>query len=225
MAPDAQPLVPVMKLIVGLGNPGPQYAMTRHNAGFMVLDALARRHAANQPVKARFQAATLDATIGGEKCLLIKPTTFMNLSGQSVADAVRFFKVDFTKDLLVVVDEVYVATGRLRLKPGGGAGGHNGLASIQQLLGADTFPRLRVGVGVQPGGGKPAYIDQADYVLGRFFDEEKPLLEGSVKRAADAAEVFAAKGLDAAMNFANAPADAPPRKAREPREQGPAPPA
>jgi len=225
MAPDAQPLVPVMKLIVGLGNPGPQYTMTRHNAGFMVLDALARRHAANQPVKARFQAATLDATIGGEKCLLIKPTTFMNLSGQSVADAVRFFKVDFTKDLLVVVDEVYVATGQLRLKPGGGAGGHNGLASIQQLLGADTFPRLRVGVGVQPGGGKPAYIDQADYVLGRFFDEEKPLLEGSVKRAADAAEVFAAKGLDAAMNFANAPADAPPRKAREPREQGPAPPA
>jgi PTH1 family peptidyl-tRNA hydrolase len=193
-----------MKLIVGLGNPGSQYTRTRHNAGFMVADRLCAKHGRGDPVKARFQAATTEFTLGGEKVLVIKPTTFMNRSGQSVSEAVRFFKVDPAKDLLVIVDDLYLPTGTLRLKPGGGAGGHNGLTNIQQLLGADVYPRLRIGVGLQPSGGKPPFMDQADYVLGRFTEEEEPLLEGSLSKAEQAAEVFAGKGLDAAMNFANA---------------------
>src|SRR5262245_41054831 len=123
-----------MKLIVGLGNPGPQYAKTRHNAGFMAVDRVYARHGGGQPVKSRFQAATAEATIGGEKCMLLKPTTFMNRSGQSVAEALRFFKLDPAADLLVVVDEVYLPTGTIRMRPGGGTSGHNGMENIQQLL-------------------------------------------------------------------------------------------
>jgi peptidyl-tRNA hydrolase, PTH1 family len=214
-----------MKLIVGLGNPGTQYAKTRHNAGFMVADRLAARFGDGQPVKARFQGAAADATIGGEKCLLLKPTTYMNRSGQSVAEAVRFFKLDPSQDLLVIVDEIYLPTGQVRLKPTGGSAGHNGLENIQALLGNDAYPRLRIGVGLQPSGGKPPMMDQADYVLGRFTSEEEPLLEGALKKAEQAAEIFATKGLDHAMNFANAGPvrEKPPPKAAPPPE-GPAPP-
>jgi PTH1 family peptidyl-tRNA hydrolase len=214
-----------MKLIVGLGNPGTQYARTRHNAGFMVADRLHARLGDGQPVKARFQGVTSEVTIGGEKCLLLKPTTYMNRSGQSVAEALRFFKLDPMQDLLIVVDEIYVPTGQIRLKPTGGSAGHNGLENIQQLLGTDAYPRLRVGVGLQPNGGKPPMIDQADYVLGRFTPEEEPLLEGALKKAEQAVEVFVTKGLDHAMNFANAgpPREKPPPKA-EPPPDGPAPP-
>jgi PTH1 family peptidyl-tRNA hydrolase len=214
-----------MKLIVGLGNPGTQYAKTRHNAGFMVADRLHARLGDGQPVKARFQGVTSETTIGGEKCLLLKPTTFMNRSGQSVAEALRFFKLDPRQDLLVIVDEIYLPTGQIRLKPTGGSAGHNGLENIQQLLGTDAYPRLRVGVGLQPNGGKPPMIDQADYVLGRFTSEEEPLLEGALKKAEQAVEVFVTKGLDHAMNFANAgpPREKPPPRA-EPPPEGPAPP-
>ena len=126
-----------MKLIVGLGNPGNQYTSTRHNAGFMVIDRLCAQFGAGAPVKARFQAATVEASIGDQRCLLLKPTTFMNLSGRSVTEAVRFYKADPALDLLVVVDDLYLPTGDVRLKPGGGAAGHNGLASIEQLLGSE----------------------------------------------------------------------------------------
>ena len=211
-----------MKLIVGLGNPGTQYARTRHNAGFMVADRLYARHGGGQPSKGRFQGAAADISIGGEKCLLLKPTTYMNRSGQSVAEALRFFKLDAAKDLLVIVDEIYLPTGQIRLKPGGGSAGHNGLENIQQLLGADNYPRLRVGVGLQPTGGKPPMMDQADYVLGRFTQEEEPLLEGALKKAEQAAEIFVTKGLDHAMNFANAgPAREKPPPTGPP--EGPAP--
>ncbi|HYE63467.1 MAG TPA: aminoacyl-tRNA hydrolase [Phycisphaerales bacterium] len=193
-----------MKLIVGLGNPGSQYTRTRHNAGFMVADRLCAKHGRGEPAKARFQAATTELSLGGEKVLVMKPTTFMNRSGQSISEAVRFFKVDAAKDLLVIVDDLYLPTGAVRLKPGGGAGGHNGLTSIQQLLGSDAYPRLRIGVGLQPSGGKPPFMDQADFVLGRFTSEEEPLLEGALSKAEQAVEVFAGKGLEAAMNFANA---------------------
>jgi len=207
-----------MKLIVGLGNPGTQYTKTRHNAGFMVADRLHAKHAKGEPVKARFQAASVEFTLAAERCLLLKPTTFMNRSGQSVAEAVRFFKLDPAQDLMVIVDEVYLPVGSVRLRPGGGTSGHNGLASIQELLGTDAYPRLRIGVGLLPNGGKPPMIDQADYVLGRFTPEEDPLLDPALAKAVEAAELFITKGLNPAMNFANAgaPKEKPPPKTPPP---------
>ncbi|MDX2147729.1 MAG: aminoacyl-tRNA hydrolase [Planctomycetota bacterium] len=192
-----------MKLIAGLGNPGLQYAKTRHNAGFMVVDRLAAKHAPGAIAKGRANAATLEASIGGERILLLKPTTFMNLSGQPIVDAVRFYKLDASAELLVVVDELYLPTGAVRLKPAGGAGGHNGLSDIQRCLGTDAYPRLRVGVGIQPAGGKPPVMDQADFVLSRFSDEEQSLLDQGLSDAVRAAELFAEKGLAAAMNAVN----------------------
>jgi PTH1 family peptidyl-tRNA hydrolase len=211
-----------MKLIVGLGTPGSQYAKTRHNAGFMVAERLCAKHAPSEPVKARFQAATTEFSLGGEKVLVMRPTTYMNRSGQSVAEAVRFFKADPTRDLLVIVDDLYLPTGALRLKPGGGAGGHNGLTNIEQLLGTDAYPRLRIGCGLQPSGGKPPFMDQADFVLGRFTQEEEPLLEGALSKAEQAAEIFVSRGLDHAMNFANAgpQREKPPPRARPAPEGG-----
>lgn len=193
-----------MKLIVGLGNPGTQYAKTRHNAGFMVIDRLVEKHGRAEPVKSRFQAATTEASIAGEKCLLIRPTTFMNRSGQSVGEAVRFYKADPALDMIVVVDDIYLPTGSVRLRPGGGTGGHNGLESINQLLARDDYPRLRIGVGLLPDGGKPPYMDQADFVLGRFTDDEEPLLKGAIDKGVAALETFLSRGLAHAMNAANA---------------------
>lgn len=195
-----------MKLLIGLGNPGNDYASTRHNAGFMVIDALARRHAVGVQARQRFQAITQEATINGVKTLLMKPTTFMNRSGQSVSEAVRFFKVELA-DVLVIVDELYLPTGAIRVKPSGGAAGHNGLANIQSLLGTDAYPRLRVGVGLNLGegkAGKPAHMDQADFVLGRFDELEKPFLDDAIRKGVEACEVFVSKGLSFAMNVANA---------------------
>lgn len=198
-----------MKLIVGLGNPGPQYTKTRHNVGFMVVDRLVGAHGTGEPVKAKFQAATIELSIRGERCLLLKPTTFMNLCGRSVGEAVRFLKLNIAADLLIVVDDLYLPTGQLRIKPAGSAGGHNGLTSIEQLLATDSYPRLRIGVGMQPSGGKPALIDQADFVLSRFSPDEEFLLEGSIVKAAKAIEAFASKGVAYAMNLANTSAPGP----------------
>lgn len=193
-----------MKLIVGLGNPGPQYAATRHNAGFMVVDRLVKKHAGGGVAKSSFQSITHDVSIAGEKALLMKPTTFMNNSGQAVAEAVRFYKVDVAKELLVVVDELYLPTGAIRLLGSGGTAGHNGLASVQQLLATNAYPRLRVGVGLLPAGGKPSFMDQADFVLGKFTEDEALLLESGLTRSVDAVERFVTQGLEKAMNVANA---------------------
>jgi PTH1 family peptidyl-tRNA hydrolase len=192
-----------MKMIVGLGNPGSQYARTRHNAGFMVVDRLASRHAPGAVTKAKNNAAVVEANIGGEKCLLVKPTTYMNRSGQPVADALNFYKLSPAEDLFIVVDDFYLPTGTIRIRPGGGTGGHNGLSDVQRCLGADNYPRLRLGVGLQPSGGKPAFMDQADFVLSRFAAEEEGPLETSIGEAADAVEMFVSKGLAAAMNKFN----------------------
>lgn len=199
-----------MKVIVGLGNPGQQYTKTRHNAGFMVVDRLAGAFAKGEPIRGRFNAATMEATISGERCLLVKPTTFMNRSGQSVGEVVHFFKLEPAKDLLVLTDDIALPVGTIRLKPGGGAGGHNGLLDIQRALDSDLFPRLRIGVGA-----KPPLMDQADWVLSRFMEEESPALESSLDKAAKACEIFIAKGLDAAMNASNAPPPDPNRPRRE----------
>src|SRR5262249_18465845 len=135
--------------IVGLGNPGREYERTRHNAGFMVIDRLVQRNpsASGAPVKARFNAAVVETPIAGQPCLLVKPTTYMNRSGQSVGEVVRFYKLNLATDVLVIVDEVYLPCGTIRIRPGGGSAGHNGLTDIQRALGTDDYPRLRIGVG------------------------------------------------------------------------------
>jgi PTH1 family peptidyl-tRNA hydrolase len=186
-----------MKLIVGLGNPGPEYAGTRHNVGFLVVDRLAARFAPGATPRSRFGGLAWDADIGGEKCMLLKPMTFMNLSGRTVLEAVQFFKLDASKDLLVIVDDLAFPCGTVRLKPDGSSGGHNGLADIGQRLGSNYWARVRVGI--DPNG----RIRQSDYVLGQFTPDQKPLVEQSLAEAAQAAETWATKGLEEAMNRFN----------------------
>ncbi len=210
-----------MKLIIGLGNPDPQYARTRHNAGFMVVDRLAERFARGQVPKGRFSALTVEGTVGQERCLFVKPTTYMNRSGYSVGEAVNFYKADAARDVLVITDDIALPVGALRIRPAGGSGGHNGLEDIRRALGGDAWPRLRIGVGA-----KPPFMDQADYVLSRFTPDEWALVEPAIEKGAQACEVFATKGLDAAMNFANAPPPDPnrpkrPRPAELPRKERP----
>lgn len=188
-----------MKLIVGLGNPGLSYERTRHNAGFMVVDRLARRHAPGATARGRFQSAVVEGRIGNEPCLFMKPTTYMNRSGGAVAEAVNFYKLDHSTDLMVISDDVALPCGSIRLRPGGGAGGHNGLTDVQRALGSDAYPRCRVGVDASP-----ALIDQADYVLGRFTEEQWALVEPALERAADAVEIFVSRGMAVAMNQFNA---------------------
>ena len=187
-----------MKLIVGLGNPGTEYAKTRHNAGFMAIDRLADDHAAGQIPKSKFHAMVVDATIGGEKCVLMKPTTFMNRSGQAIAEAIRFYKVSPADDLLVLVDEVALDVGSIRLRGEGSPGGHNGLTNIQQHLGSPVYPRLRIGVGP-----RPSMISLHDFVLGRFSELEDIPLRTSLARAAEAVRAFVAEGIGPAMNMFN----------------------
>jgi PTH1 family peptidyl-tRNA hydrolase len=192
-----------MKLLVGLGNPGPQYDRTRHNAGFLALDRVARRWAApGETPRARFQGLCQEASVGGERCLLLKPLTYMNLSGRSVAEAVGFYKIDPAADLLVLVDDVALPTGAIRLRAEGSPGGHNGLTDIRRALGSDAYPRLRIGVDACP----PA-MKLEDWVLGRFTPEQAALLEAALDKAADAAETFAAQGIVAAMNKHNGKSD------------------
>lgn len=186
-----------MKLIVGLGNPGTQYLKTRHNAGFMAVDELASRHASGERVRARFQADCIEARIGGERCLLVKPMTYMNRSGQSVVQAVQFFKAA-PADLIVLTDDLALPVGTVRLRASGSAGGHNGLADIERRLGGADYPRCRIGIGP-----KPPMFDQADFVLSRFTDVEQGALDSSIRTAADAVESFVASGIDAAMNQFN----------------------
>ena len=184
-------------LLVCLGNPGDQYENTRHNAGFMVADELAERH--NIPVqRLKFRALTNTVTIGDEKVLLMKPVTYMNLSGEAVHEAAAFYKIP-PEHILVVSDEVSLAPGKLRVRRSGSAGGHNGLKNIIAHLGTDQFPRIRVGVGQKP---HPDY-DMADWVLGKFQGEDKKAVEAAVKRAADAAECLIREGVDKAMNQYN----------------------
>ena len=184
-------------LLVGLGNPGTQYENTRHNVGFLVADELAERQ--NAPIqRLKFKALTNLLTISGEKVLVMKPVTYMNLSGEAVRQAVDFYKIP-PERVLVVSDDTALAVGRLRIRKGGSAGGHNGLKNIIQHLGTDQFPRVRVGVGEKP---HPDY-DMADWVLGKFQGEDKKAIDGGVKRAADAVECLLKEGPDRAMNRFN----------------------
>lgn len=189
-----------MKIIVGLGNPGRQYERTRHNAGYMVVERLARRHAPDAVAQARFDAVVLDVLIAGQRCLLVRPTTFMNRSGRCVGDMTHFYRLDPRTDLLIIVDDLYLPPGTIRLRPGGGTGGHQGLTDIERALGTDQYPRLRIGIGTPP-----PDVDHADYVLRPFEAEQWSAIEPALERAADAVEVFVTHGLEAAMNRFNAP--------------------
>jgi PTH1 family peptidyl-tRNA hydrolase len=185
-----------VKLIVGLGNPGREYEHTRHNVGFQVAEELARRYAVTLKGQTKWKARA--AKIGGigDGVLLAEPTTFMNLSGWAVREIAGFHKL-LPADVLVVVDDADLPLGRLRLRTGGSAGGHNGLKSVIQELGTMEFPRLRVGVGRQAG-------ELKAHVLGRFSDDERAQIDAAVQRAADAAELFAKESILAAMNRYNA---------------------
>jgi PTH1 family peptidyl-tRNA hydrolase len=188
-----------MKLVVGLGNPGLEYDRTRHNVGFEVVDRLARRHGdpAAGSARNRFTGLVVEAMIGEEKVLLLKPLTYMNVSGRSVAEAIRFYKMSPCDDLLIIVDDTAIPCGSVRLKPGGGAGGHNGLADVTKMLGTDAWPRLRIGID------KPGQIPLKNYVLGRFTPEQQEIVEPSLDEAADAAACWASEGLAPAMNRFN----------------------
>ena len=186
-----------MKLIVGLGNPGDEYKATRHNVGFDVVEELSRRW----DVRLKSWKAIADlAMVGDRGVLLAAPRTFMNASGEAVGRIAAFHKID-PADVLVVVDEVQLPVGRLRIRPFGSAGGHNGLKSIIQHVG-DAFPLLRIGIGR----GDPRW-DLADHVLSTFGREERDVIDRAVSRAADAVETFAAEGIGATMNKFNAAGD------------------
>ena len=182
-------------LAVFLGNPGLRYEGTRHNAGFMTADALAKKKniAIN---KARFQALTAQCELGGEKVLLMKPQTYMNLSGEAVGQAARFYKIP-ADHVLVVSDDITLPIGALRIRTKGSAGGHNGLKNIISVLGTEEFPRIRLGVGIPP---HPDY-DTVDWVLSVFRDQDAVDMAAAASRAADAVECFIAQGPEKAMNL------------------------
>jgi PTH1 family peptidyl-tRNA hydrolase len=191
-----------MKLIVGLGNPGRRYAGTRHNVGFDVLDTIAERN------RVEWESAPAEALMARWRMMnvvLAKPLTFMNLSGAAIVDLLQFYKID-RSDLLVVVDDINIELARLRARPGGSAGGHNGLKSVIAQLGTEEFARLRVGVGRGD-----ARRELSDHVLATFDADERPIVAEAVGRAADAAELFVTEGIMSVMNRFNR---------REEREEG-----
>lgn len=184
-------------LVVFLGNPGTKYEMTRHNAGFMAGDAMAKAQGAAIN-RSRFKALTGTCDIGGETVMLMKPQTFMNLSGEAVTQAVSFYKLA-PDHVIVVSDEVALPIGKLRIRTKGSAGGHNGLKNIIALLGTDQFPRIRIGVGAAP---HPDY-DMADWVLSNFKGKDAEDILAAAARAAEAVECYITKGADRAMNLYN----------------------
>lgn len=186
-----------MKIVVGLGNPGPKYRGTRHNVGYEVVRELAERHGGGVPT-IKHEAALVEVFFAGEKLLLVAPETFMNLSGRSVWPLVDFYKLPLD-DLLIVCDDLNLDTGRLRLRASGSAGGQKGLAHIIQQLGSEDFPRLRIGIGRPPG-----RMDPADYVLAKFRSEEREIMDLAVKSAADGVESWIEEGCEKAMNKVNA---------------------
>lgn len=197
-----------MRLVVGLGNPGKDYDGTRHNVGFEVIDALAEKLGwaskgqFNRQAKSAFEGLALDGQLtrltgGTEKIVLLKPLTYMNESGRSIVGAMNFYKLT-PGELIVIVDEMALLPGQIRLRPDGSDGGHNGLRSVQQMLSTNRYPRLRVGVG-QP----PPYMQGRDYVLGKFTPEQRPLIDQSVAKSAGCVVTWADEGVVKAMNVFN----------------------
>ena len=186
-----------MYIIVGLGNPGAKYETTRHNMGFITIDYLSQEF--NIPVnRLGFKSLYGQGTINGEKVVLVKPQTFMNLSGQTVKEILDFYKVE-KNNLIVIYDEISIPLGKIRIKPSGSAGGHNGMKNIIYLLQDDKFPRIRIGVGMP----ENPHIDIADHVLGKLSKDEISILTESVKNAAKGVELIIKDGINTAMNRLN----------------------
>jgi PTH1 family peptidyl-tRNA hydrolase len=199
-----------MKLIVGLGNPGSDYAKTRHNVGFDAIDRFAGRTGLttskpgefDRVARTKFDGLALDGAVGvagggSEKVLLLKPTTYMNLSGRSVQAAMAFYQLT-PADVMIILDDVALPCGKLRIRAGGSSGGHNGLKDIARALGTEQYPRLRIGVDPPP-----PRVPQRDYVLGRFTEDQRAGIEQALDRASDALLTWIGLGLNAAMNKFN----------------------
>ena len=202
-----------MFIIAGLGNPTLQYEGTRHNVGFDVIDMLADRY--NISVDGRKGRALIGkGLIGGQKVLLVKPQTYMNLSGESLRDLVNYYKIDEEHELLVIYDDISLEPGQIRIRKKGSAGGHNGIKNIIAHLGTQEFPRIRIGVGE-----KPARMDLADYVLGHFSKEEKERMEQAFKDGAAAAVAMMNDGVDTAMNRFNGAARTVKKTAEKPETE------
>src|SRR5688572_17822311 len=193
-----------MKLVVGLGNPERSYVGTRHNVGFEVIDQLAARlgwAAAgdfDRMAKSKFDGLAMDGVLGAEKLVLLKPATYMNLSGRSVQSAMAFFQLT-PPDVMIVLDDLALPVGRLRLRGSGSSGGHNGLRDIERALGTSEYPRLRLGIDPAP-----PRVAGRDYVLGKFTPEQRTLLDPAIARACGAIVTWADKGIETAMNQFNA---------------------
>ena len=186
-----------MKIIVGLGNPGSKYDCTRHNVGFDIIDSLARQLAPGEPATSKFDAVVIETRCRDEKVLLVKPQQFMNRSGQPISQAISFYKADPSVDLLVIVDDIHLPCGSIRLKNTGTAGGHNGLTDITHHLDGGNWSRLRIGID------EPGVIPQSDYVVGKFTSEQQEVIEPALSQAVRAAITWLEDGIEEAMNKFN----------------------
>ncbi|MEM9418477.1 MAG: aminoacyl-tRNA hydrolase [Planctomycetota bacterium] len=184
-----------MKLIVGLGNPGPEYAKTRHNAGFMAIEKLANRHGL-MGAKHKFHAGVLEGRINMHKVMLMQPTTYMNRSGLAVGEAAAFYKLE-PEDILILVDEIALDVGQIRLRASGSPGGHNGLKDLERALGTRDYPRLRLGIGPR------TRAPQVDFVLGKFTDEQLDEMNFTLGKACDCIESWLEDGIELAMTKYN----------------------
>lgn len=191
-----------MFIIAGLGNPTSQYEGTRHNIGFDVMDALAEKYNISISEK-KHKALCGKGVIEGEKVLLVKPQTYMNLSGESIAEILNYYKLDAEEDFLVVFDDISLAPGNIRIRKKGSAGGHNGIKNIIAMTGTQNFKRIKVGVGEKPKG-----WDLADYVLGRFSDEDRKKVNDAIEDAIGAVSMILRGEADQAMNCYNAKKEA-----------------
>lgn len=198
-----------MKVIVGLGNPGSRYVGTRHNIGFEVIDWIAAGPGTG-PFRKKFEAQVAELNYGSETVLLVKPETFMNLSGRSVRAAVDFYKLA-PADVMVICDDMALPVGKLRIRGTGGNGGHNGLRNIELQLGTEDYARLRIGVGAREMAG-------VDHVLGKFKPGERPSVEKAVERAAEAVLVWVKEGITVCMNRYNGDPDSAKKKKEQPKE-------
>ncbi|MCC8016571.1 MAG: aminoacyl-tRNA hydrolase [Clostridiales bacterium] len=184
-------------IIAGLGNPGAKYEMTRHNAGFLAVDLLAMQNNVNIK-KLKFHSLVCDVNINNKKCLLMKPQTFMNNSGEALREAAAFYKIP-AQNIIVISDDISLDTGKIRIRRKGSAGGHNGLKSIIENIKSQDFPRIKIGVGKKPN----AYIDLADWVLGRFPKEQEADLKSALENACSAVQLLVDGETDRAMNLFN----------------------
>ena len=185
-------------LVAGLGNPEKKYTLTRHNSGFLCVDFLAEKHGFKIN-KLKFKAVIADTVINSHRCIVMKPQTYMNLSGESIAEIVNFYKLDPESEMLIIFDDISLAPGSIRVRKKGSAGGHNGIKSIISSVGTSNFMRIKVGVGEKPQG-----WDLADHVLGRFSGEDRARVEEAIRDAEDAAVLMIQGEADKAMNDFNA---------------------